>query len=81
MKKLTRSRDNRVIWGVLGGVGEYFNIDPVICRLIFILLTLPSGLVPGILIYIVATIIIPEEPLAVPNNKPASGTTTNDEAV
>lgn len=59
-KKLYRSKTNRVILGVAGGLGEYFEIDPIIVRLIFVLLTIWGG--AGILFYIIAAIIIPEEP-------------------
>jgi phage shock protein C len=61
-KKLYRSRDNRMIAGVCGGLAEYFNIDPVIMRIIFFILLLPGGL-PGLLPYIVLWIIVPEKPL------------------
>lgn len=59
-KKLYRSCANRVIAGVCGGLGEYFDIDPVIIRLILVLLVLAGG--AGILFYILAWIIIPEDP-------------------
>ena len=59
-KKLYRSKSNKVIAGVCGGIGGYFNIDPVILRLLVILATIISG---GIIIltYILAIIIIPKE--------------------
>ena len=59
-KKLTRSRDRRVIAGVCGGIAEYFNIDPTIVRLITVALCLGAG--SGLIAYIVAAIIIPEPP-------------------
>lgn len=58
-KKLYRSSRNRVLAGVCGGLGEYFEIDPVLIRIGFILLTLAHGL--GILLYIILMIIIPKE--------------------
>ena len=61
MKKLYRSRNNRMLFGVLGGLGEYYNIDPTLLRLAFILLTFFSHVFPGILVYIIAAIIIPEK--------------------
>jgi phage shock protein PspC (stress-responsive transcriptional regulator) len=61
-KHLYRSRDNRIIAGVAGGLGEYFAIDPVIIRIIFAVLFFANG--AGILIYILLWVIIPEEPLA-----------------
>ena len=60
-KKLYRSRENRVLGGVCGGIGEYFEIDPVIVRLIFLILFFVGGV--GFLGYLIAWIIIPERPL------------------
>lgn len=56
-KKLYKSSGNRMICGVCGGIGEYFNIDPTLVRLLFALLGCTTT---GIFIYIVAAIIIPE---------------------
>lgn len=58
-KNLVRSKKNRVIAGVCGGIGEYLEIDPVVIRLLWILLTLIS-FGTGILAYIIAWIIIPK---------------------
>jgi len=63
MKRLYRSRENRVLAGVLGGFGEYFSIDPVIFRLVYILIIILTAIVPGILLYIIAALIIPEAPI------------------
>ncbi len=60
-KKIYRSQKNKVIGGVCGGIGEYFDIDPVLIRLIFIILFFSAGV--GFLGYIIAWIIIPEKPL------------------
>lgn len=59
MKRLYRSRKDRVIAGVCGGIGDYFEIDPMLIRLVWLLLGMTGT---GILAYIVAWIIIPEEP-------------------
>ena len=59
-KKLYRSRENRMIAGVCGGLAEYFNIDPTIVRLIFVLVGLAGG--PGLVLYIILAIIVPEVP-------------------
>jgi len=59
VKKLYRSKTNRIIAGVCGGLGEYFNIDPTIVRLIWILFSLALG--AGIITYIIAWLIIPEK--------------------
>lgn len=61
VKKLYRSRTNRRIAGVCGGLGEYFNLDPTIWRIIFILLLLPGGL-PGFVPYIILWFFVPLEP-------------------
>ncbi|MBA4506212.1 PspC domain-containing protein [Corynebacterium sanguinis] len=58
-KRLTRSITDRWIAGVCGGVANYFNIDPVLVRIIFIVLIL-AGILPGVLLYIAAWIIMPE---------------------
>lgn len=60
-KRLYRSRKDRMIAGVCGGIAEYFNIDPVIVRLIAVILLLPGGL-PGFIPYVIMWIIIPENP-------------------
>ena len=57
-KKLYRSRSNRMLFGVCGGLGEYIGIDPTIVRLIVVF----SGV--GIGLYFVAALIIPDEPQA-----------------
>lgn len=57
-KRLFKSRTNRVICGVCGGLGEYFNIDPTIIRLLFVLLGCTAT---GIFVYIIAAIVIPEQ--------------------
>lgn len=60
MKKLTRSKSSCMLFGICGGLGEYFNIDPNIIRLIVLLLTIFASF--GIIIvYILAYFIIPEE--------------------
>ena len=57
-RKLYRSR-NRMLCGVCGGFGEYFNIDPTIVRLLWVLFSFFGGC--GILAYIIAAIVIPEQ--------------------
>ena len=65
MKKLYRSRDNKVIAGVMGGVGEYFETDPVLIRLIYLVITIFSGVVPGIIVYLIAILIVPMRPVLI----------------
>ena len=57
-KKLVKSNSNRVVCGVCGGVGEYFNIDPTFVRLGFVLITMAGG--SGLLLYLIMAIIMPE---------------------
>jgi phage shock protein C len=56
---LRRSRDDRVIGGVCGGLARYLGVDPVAVRLGFVVLTIAGG--GGILLYLVAWLLIPEE--------------------
>lgn len=58
-KKLYRSEKDRRLCGVCGGVAEYFNIDSTIVRLIFVCLCFAWG--TGVLVYIAAALIIPDE--------------------
>jgi len=58
-KRLYRSQSDRMIWGVCGGLAKYFDMDPVIIRIIFVLLVFANGL--GIPIYIIMTIVVPLE--------------------
>ena len=62
-RKLYRSRRFRVFGGVAGGLGTYFNIDPIIVRVIFVIVAFMHGL--GLLGYIILWIVIPEEPFEV----------------
>ncbi|WP_238626279.1 PspC domain-containing protein [Aggregatilinea lenta] len=59
-KRLYRSRDERMFAGVCGGVAEYLEVDPTIVRLVFVALTLLGG--PGLIVYIVLMLIVPERP-------------------
>ena len=58
-KKLYRSSTNSMLAGVCGGIGEYFNIDPTLVRLAWVLFSVLGG--AGVLAYIIAAIIIPSE--------------------
>jgi len=59
-ERLYRSRNDRMLFGVAGGLAHYFGIDSSIVRLVWVLLFLAAG--TGILLYLVAAIVIPEEP-------------------
>ncbi len=71
-KKLYRSVTDKMLGGVCGGLAEYFSIDPVIVRLIFVLAVIFGG--SGILAYIILWIIIPQKPFIITpfNNNPPS---------
>jgi phage shock protein C len=60
MKTLRRSRTNRMITGVCGGLGEYFGIDPTMARVLYVLASILSVAFPGILVYVILSIVIPE---------------------
>lgn len=68
-KKLYRSRKQRMIAGVCGGLGEYFGIDPTAMRVLFVVATI-LGFGSAILVYLILLIVLPEEPLEIP---PQSG--------
>ena len=58
-KRLYRSRSDRMIWGVCGGLAKHLNVDPTLVRLVMVLLFFANGI--GILIYIVMAVIVPLE--------------------
>jgi phage shock protein C len=63
-KKLYRSRTNRMLGGVCAGVGEYFDIDPTVIRIVWLLVVVFTGFVPGALVYLIMLLIVPEAPRA-----------------
>ena len=60
MKKLFRSKKDRKIAGVCGGIGEYLGIDPTAVRVVFVILLLPGGF-PGLIPYLILWVVIPEK--------------------
>ena len=58
-KKLTRSK-NKVVAGVLGGIAEFFGIDPTLVRICFVALSIFSAGFPGLLLYIIMLLLMPE---------------------
>jgi len=60
IKKLYRSRNDRMLGGVCGGLSEYFRIDSTLIRLLFVAFALAGG--PGLIAYIIMLIVVPEEP-------------------
>jgi len=63
MKKLYRSNTERVVWGILGGIGEYVGVDPTVVRIVFVILLLITGFFPFALLYLLGYYIIPKKPL------------------
>jgi phage shock protein C len=59
MKRIYRSQEDRKIAGILGGLGELFDIDPTLLRLLFVFIGLATGVIPLIVTYLVGWIIIP----------------------
>jgi phage shock protein C len=60
--RLYRSRDERLISGVCGGLGERFDVDPSIVRIAWVLLGLLTGVLPFVILYVILAIAVPEEP-------------------
>ncbi|MBO8132036.1 MAG: PspC domain-containing protein [Candidatus Marinimicrobia bacterium] len=61
IKKLTRSKDDRKILGICGGLGKYFNIDSNIIRIIAAIIIIYSGIIPGLVVYFLLGLFIPED--------------------
>jgi phage shock protein C len=59
-RPLRRSVANRWIAGVCGGIAEYFDLDPTLVRVVYVLLSIFSAAFPGTLVYIILWIVIPE---------------------
>ncbi len=70
MKRLYKSKENRVVSGVIGGIGEYFEVDPTLLRVFWILIVVLTGFVPGIIAYIIMALVMPHK-----NNTKDSTTT------
>ena len=60
-KRLTRSRSDRMLAGVCGGIADYLIVDPTVVRLVFALATFFTVVFPGVLIYLVMWIIVPKD--------------------
>lgn len=61
MSKLYRSRSQRMIAGICGGLGEHLHMDPTVVRLLYVIISILT-VFPGFIFYIAAWLIIPEEP-------------------
>lgn len=63
MKKLYRSREDRILLGVFGGLGEYFHVDPTLLRIAYVFLAVFTAFVPALFVYFLTAIIIPITPV------------------
>ena len=59
MKLLTRSSKNSMFAGIIGGFGEYFQVDATMLRVVFLFFVLVTGFFPGVIAYVIAMFIIP----------------------
>lgn len=66
MKRLYRSHTDKKIAGICGGLGEYLSVDPTVIRLVAVIGCLATGIVPFLVGYIIAWIIVPEAPPSPP---------------
>ncbi|MGM0753832.1 MAG: PspC domain-containing protein [Bacillota bacterium] len=64
-KQLARSRSNRKLSGVIGGLSRYVGIDATILRVIFIILLIPTGFFPLIIVYALLAFVLPHEEEAI----------------
>ena len=58
--RLTRSRSNRMIAGVMGGIARYFGWDANLLRIVFVVVSILSAAFPGILVYLILWVLMPE---------------------
>jgi len=59
-ERLTRSRSNKMIAGVIAGIARYFGMDVTVARVLYVVLSVVSVAFPGFLVYIILWIIMPE---------------------
>ena len=60
-KVLSKSTDKKILAGVLAGVADYLNYDPTLVRLLFVLIVIVTGIIPGVLVYLLAAIVMPKK--------------------
>ena len=72
--RLRRSRRNRMLGGVIGGLAEYFDRDPTLLRVLYVVISILSAAFPGIFVYLVLWVIIPEQPAEVSVHAPSAST-------
>ena len=66
MKRIYRSRDESVIAGICGGIGELLDLDPVVVRLAAVFIAVVTGVIPAVVTYLVGWVIIPQRSLELP---------------
>ncbi len=71
-RRLMRSATDKKLAGICGGLGEYFEVDSTLVRLIWVLVVVFTGIFPGVIVYLLAWLIMPEAPQPVPQEVPAS---------
>jgi phage shock protein PspC (stress-responsive transcriptional regulator) len=60
-RTLSRSRDDRILAGVMGGIAKRFGWNPTLVRVLYVLLSIASAAFPGIIVYLILWLLIPEE--------------------
>lgn len=60
-KRLFKSAGNKILAGVFGGLGTYFDVDPTVLRLFFLVIVVLTGFFPGVLFYFMAAFIVPKK--------------------
>lgn len=80
-RRLYRSRSERMVAGVIGGLSAAIGIDPTILRIAYAIFAIASGVGPAVVIYIIAAAVIPEEPVASPAPPVWPGDVTGRETV
>ena len=71
VRRLYRSRHQAQLAGICAGLGTYLQMDPVVVRLLVLAVTIFTGVVPGVVTYLAAWIVVPQEPLPLPAATPA----------
>jgi phage shock protein C len=68
--RLYRSREDRMLMGVLGGLANRLGADPSLVRIVYIILTILTGFVPLMVLYVIAAFVVPAEPKDKPADPP-----------
>ena len=73
MKRLYRSRTDKKIAGIFGGIAELYNLDPSLVRLLAVFIGVATGFLPLLITYLVGWFIIPQGPVTVDLRPPPTG--------